>query len=135
MTKTTFKGFEVICLEHIDEIKKTSNGSLFKKYYNKKQMFNDLLGKKYIKYDGGEIVDRKITKEDFGFYGKLQGQKAVAGKYGDYQIEIYKVEDVEKEKREYIIKYIARQLTQITSSYFLVKADDGQVYLFFTDID
>lgn len=135
MINVMFKGYEVKCLEHIAEIKKTSNGSLFKKYYNKKQMFNDLLGKMYIKYDDGQIVDRKIKKDDFGTYGKLQGQKAFASYY-DYVIEIYKAEDAEKEiKDQYCLDYIIRALDAGDRSYFLVKADDGQIYFFFTDID
>ena len=45
MTTFTFKGRQYQCLEHMSEIKNLVCGNLFKKYYNKKQMFKDFLGK------------------------------------------------------------------------------------------
>ena len=53
MTTCMFKGKQYKCLEHIKEIKDTDCGDYFKKYYNKKQMFKDFLGKVKIITDEG----------------------------------------------------------------------------------
>ena len=53
MTTCMFKGKQYKCLEYIKEFNDFDCGDYFKKYYNKKQMFKDFLGKVKIITDEG----------------------------------------------------------------------------------
>ena len=133
MTTVKINGIEYPCLEHIKEIKETSNGELFNRYYNKKQMFKDLLGKVKRYYE-----DERPQREEFEFdpeegfeseydnFGKMVGQVIYSANY-DYTIEIYKVEDLNFDDLD-----LADALDW---GSFLVKDDNGQVYFVYTNED
>lgn len=133
MTTVNINGNNYECLEHMKEIKATYNGHLFNKYYNKKQMFKDLLGKvkRYYKYEKPQREEFKFNPEE-GFeseydnFGKMVGQVIYSADY-DYTIEIYKVEDL-----NFKVLDLVRELDW---GSFLVKDDNGQVYFVYTNED
>ena len=129
MTTITFQGKQYPCLEHMKEIKKTSNGELFNKYYNKKQMFKDLVGKVRRRYeDDDETQEFDIDPEgyvsEFDAYGKISGQRIHSGSV-DWTIELYKLKNIEDDISDKM---------QWNSSFF-VKDDSGEIWWIYTDID
>ena len=128
MTTFKFKGKTYPCLEHIKEIKATPQGDLFKKYYNKKQMFKDLLGKVKRIDDNGthEFYIDPVKGYVFPYdsYGKISGQVIYTKDY-DYDIEFY--------RPKYIVEDIER--TMAWGDSFFVKDDDGQVWFVYIDVD
>lgn len=128
MTTITFQGKQYPCLEHIKEIKNTPCGDYFKKYYNKKQMFKDLLGKvKRITDDGtDEFCIDPISGYDspYDSHGKVSGQLVYIKDYC-YIIEFY--------RPEYIIEDIEWDMSWGDS--FFVKDDDGQVWFVYINVD
>ena len=133
MTTIEVEGKQYPCLEHMSEIKEASTVELFNKYYNKKQMFKDLLGKvkRYYKYEKPQKEEFEFDPEE-GFeseydnFGKMVGQVIYSADY-DYTIEIYKVEDLNFGDLD-----LARELNW---GSFLVKDDNGQVYFVYTNED
>lgn len=128
MTTITFQGKQYPCLEHMKEIKETFNGELFNKYYNKKQMFKDLVGKVKRRYeDDDETQDFDIDPEgyesEFQSFGKISGQRIHSGSV-DWTIELYK------------LKNITEDLGDATEwGCFFVKDDSGEVWWIYTNID
>ena len=121
MTTCMFKGKQYICLEHINEIKKMDCGFYFKKYYNKKQMFKDFLGKVKTITDEGttelSIDPIKGYDSPYNSHGKVSGQLIYIKDY-DYKIEFY--------RPEHIVDDIDFDISWGES--FFVKDDDGQVW-------
>lgn len=128
MTTVNINGNNYECLEHMSEIKNTLNGDLFNKYYNKKQMFKDFLGKvrRDLRPNGGNLEEYCINKEN-GYYGQFVGQKVYSGNYC-YTIEFYKIEDLDFTQVDLDIELEAEQ-------GFLVKDDNGQLYFVWTNED
>ena len=128
MTTFTFNGKQYKCLEHIKEIKETDCGDYFKKYYNKKQMFKDFLGKVKIITDDGttEFSIDPVNGYDspYDSLGKLSGQLIYTKDY-DYKIEFY--------RPEYIVEDIDFDISWGDS--FFVKDDNGQVWFVYTNVD
>ena len=128
MTTFTFKGKQYKCLEHIKEIKETDCGDFFKKYYNKKQMFKDFLGKVKIITDDGttefSIDPVKGYDSPYDSLGKISGQLIYTKDY-DYTIEFY--------RPEHIVEDIEWDISWGDS--FFVKDDDGQVWFIYTNVD
>ena len=128
MTTFTFNGKQYKCLEHIKEIKETDCGDYFKKYYNKKQMFKDFLGKVKIITDDGttEFSIDPVNGYDspYDSLGKLSGQFIYSKDY-DYKIEFY--------RPEHIVEDIEWDISWGDS--FFVKDDNGQVWFVYTNID
>lgn len=128
MTTFTFNGKQYKCLEHIKEIKETDCGDFFKKYYNKKQMFKDFLGKVKIITDDGttEFSIDPVNGYDspYDSLGKLSGQLIYTKDY-DYKIEFY--------RPEHIVEDIDSDISWGDS--FFVKDDNGQVWFVYTNID
>ena len=134
MTTVEINGAKYPCLEHMKEIKETDNGELFNKYYNKKQMFKDLLGKvkRYYKDEYPERTEFSFDPDEgyeseFDNFGKLAGQLIHAGGDYDYTIEIYKVEDLDFDELD--LAY------ELNWGSFLVKDDNGQIYFVYTNED
>lgn len=127
MITINIDGKNYVCLEHISEIKDTFNGQLFNKYYNKKQMFKDILGKVSIdeRPEGGSLIEYPISKED-GDFGQFVGKKAGYGSI-EYTIEIYKLEDLDFSAID-----LDSELNEGDWGSFLVKDDSGQVYFVYT---
>lgn len=126
MTTVTFQGKTYPCLEHMKEVKDTFNGELFGKYYNKKQMFKDLVGKVRRDY-GGDVQEFDIDPEgyesEFQSFGKISGQKIHSGGT-DWTIELYK------------LKNIAEDLEDPTDwGCFFIKDDAGEIWWVYTDVD
>ena len=147
MTTVEVAGKQYPCLEHMNEIKNTANGELFNKYYNKKQMFKDLLYKVKRRYCGKnakieefEIDPAKGFNSEYDNYGLMVGQVVYSGSYC-YTIEIYKLEDLLcpmtseffYEESEFDHEQLA-ELLDWESSFF-VKDDNGQVYFIYTNVD
>jgi len=130
MTKIEFYGKTFDCCEHMAEIKEASSTSLLNRFYNKKQMFKELLGKVYRKYDGEKPEQYNITTED-GEYGRYCGQIIVTGRLDQY-VEIYRIEDLDM-SYDYSLEDIEDRI--IWNQAFFVKDDNGQIYLFFVDED
>ena len=128
MTTFTFNGKQYKCLEHIKEIKETDCGDFFKKYYNKKQMFKDFLGKVKIITDDGttefSIDPVKGYDSPYDSLGKISGQLIYTKDY-DYKIEFY--------RPEHIVEDIEWDISWGDS--FFVKDDNGQVWFVYTNID
>ena len=128
MTTFTFNGKQYKCLEHIKEIKETDCGDFFKKYYNKKQMFKDFLGKVKIITDDGttEFSIDPVNGYDFPYdtRGKISGQLIYTKDY-DYKIEFYRPEHI-AEDIDFDISW---------GDSFFVKDDNGQVWFVYTNID
>lgn len=128
MTTFTFKGKQYKCLEHINEIKNTDCGDFFKKYYNKKQMFKDFLGKVKIITDDGttEFSIDPVNGYDspYDTRGKISGQLIYTKDY-DYKIEFY--------RPEHIVEDIDFDISWGDS--FFVKDDNGQVWFVYTNED
>ena len=128
MTTFTFKGKQYKCLEHIKEIKETDCGDFFKKYYNKKQMFKDFLGKAKIITDDGttefSIDPVKGYDSPYDSLGKISGQLIYTKDY-DYKIEFY--------RPEHIVEDIDFDISWGDS--FFVKDDNGQVWFICTNED
>lgn len=128
MTTITFQGKQYPCLEHIKEIKETFNGELFNKYYNKKQMFKDLVGKVKRKHDDiGKIQEFDIDPEgyesEFDSFGKISGQLVHTGP--DWTIELYKLKN--------IVDDISDAMEW--GDCFFVKDDSGEIWWIYTDLD
>lgn len=128
MTKIKFNGKEYDCLEHVKEIKEFSD--LFNKYYNKKQLFKDLLYKVTRDYRpiGDRLVKYEIPNGEDGEFGRFIGQKVYSGSEC-FAIEIYRIEDLDPETFEEI------DFVLDDGDSFLVKDDDGQVYFFYIEMD
>ena len=128
MTTFTFNGKQYKCLEHINEIKNTDCGDFFKKYYNKKQMFKDFLGKVKIITDDGttEFSIDPVNGYDspYDTHGKVSGQLIYIKDY-DYKIEFY--------RPEHIVDDIDFDISWGES--FFVKDDNGQVWFIYTNED
>lgn len=129
MTTCMFKGKQYICLEHISEIKNLDCGDFFKKYYNKKQMFKDFLGKvKEITDEGTtEFSIDPIKGYDSSSYdprGKVSGRLVYMKDYF-YIIDFY--------RPEHIVEDIDFDISWGDS--FFVKDDNGQVWFVYTNED
>lgn len=129
MTTITFQGKQYPCLEHMKEIKETLNGELFNKYYNKKQMFKDLVGKVWRNYeDDDEIQEFDIDPEgyesEFDSYGKISGQRIFSSDWC-YTIELYKLKNIELDVSDEMRWH----------SCFFVKDDAGEVWWIYTNVD
>lgn len=133
MTTFTFKGRQYQCLEHMSEIKNTGCGELFKKYYNKKQMFKDFLGKsKRITDDGTtEFAIDPINGYDSPYesFGKVSGQVICTKYYYDYTIEFYRIEHI----ADYMIEDVESSIDWGDS--FFVKDDAGQIWFVYVNND
>ena len=128
MTTITFQGKTYPCLEHMKEVKDTLNGELFRKYYNKKQMFKDLVGKVRRKYmDDGETQEFDIDPEgyesEFDSFGKISGQRIFAGSY-DSTIELYKHKNITEDVED----------PTYWGSFF-IKDDAGEIWWIYTNVD
>ena len=130
MTTYNYNGKEYPCLEHMKEIKATSNGELFGKFYNKKQMFNFFLGKDIFVEEGEGRTEKKI-KTVAGDWGKYSGKYVRVGGWDGY-VEIYKAENVTE--IPYDLEPGIPEELYFLMSYF-VKDDSGQVWLITTDVD
>ena len=129
MTTCMFKGKQYKCLEHIKEIKDTDCGDYFKKYYNKKQMFKDFLGKVKIITDEGtteqSIDPIKGYDSSYNSHGKVSGQLIYIKDY-DYKIEFYRPEHIVDDDLDFDISW---------GDSFFVKDDDGHVWFVHTNED
>ena len=137
MTQVMFAGKLYPCFEHIDEIKIYAMNfpdyyHLFKRFYNKKQMFNLFL--KPVE-DDKEIMEQGI--DDF-FEGTIDldiGRPryfAYASEDAfDWSVTSYKLEDL------YTDHVAVEELEEESMEYgdFFVKADDGQVYYLRISLD
>lgn len=129
MTKITFNGKDFDCLEHISEVKAKAGNELFGKYYNKKQLFKDLLYKVRRDYrpNGDELEEYDIPYGEEGDFGHFLGQKIYSGSWC-FNIEVYKIEDLDSDMYDEVENALD------WDSFFL-KDDDGQVWFIYTNVD
>ena len=127
MTTITFNGKQYNCLEHMKEIKEKVT-ELFNKYYNKKQMFKDLVGKvrRDFRPNGDGLEEYNIETEE-GDFGKFCGQRVYSGSWC-YDIEVYKIEELDPNMYNEVE-------SALDWDCFFVKDDNGQVYFIYTDVD
>ena len=119
MTTMIINGKERNVLEHMAEIKKTANGFLFNRFYNKKQMF------KYYKDN--------LDPEDEGRYGApLVGSYFLDGEHYSAVVEICKLADIELNRDD--IESLEDDLEWGDDTFF-VKDNDETIYVVFTDVD
>ena len=119
MTTIIVNGNEYELLEHMAEIKKTANGFLFNRFYNKKQMFN------YYK--------QNVEPNEEGRYGApLVGSYFLDGEHYSAVVEICKLADIELNRDD--IESLEDDL-ECGDNTFFVKDNDGTIYVVFTDVD
>jgi hypothetical protein len=119
MTTIMVNGNEYELLEHMAEVKKTNNGFLFNRFYNKKQMFN------YYK--------QKVEPNEEGRYGApLVGSDCFENDNYIATIEICKLADIDFSRND--IESLEDDLEWGDDTFF-VKDNDGTIYVVFTDVD
>jgi len=127
---------DITVLEHMKEIKATSNGRLFNRFYNKKQMFSFFLGKDIYIMDG-ERSETPIRAK--GTFGKLAALYVKCGET-DNCIEFYRVEDITNVEEiqarvDSDYGYYIATADHLYASSFFVKDDAGQIYFVTTHED
>ena len=130
MKNTRINGKEVDIVEHIKEIEQVCcNASLFKKWYNKKQLFKALLNQ--FKYVGCSDPDEEDDGPSVnGIFGTKSGCLVKIGNTCWF-IELYKVEDLNPDKFAEIVDFHV----DILQTAFFIQDDNKNVYLINTDID
>ena len=124
MKTVKIHGIDVQVVEHMKEITEVcSNSILFKRWYNRGQMFKALLGNFIFNGEPEEC-------EEYGEYGECLG-RIVKSEADCWFIEVYKAEDIE----ESIFKDILEWQIDRCQSAFFIEHKDGTIYLVLTDID
>ncbi len=120
---------EVKAIEHMKEIQENcDNAWLFKKWYNKKQMFKALLGQ--FKYVGmAADPDEDDAPSTYGDWGDKSGCLVHLGSTCWF-IELYKVEDLSAETLDSVISQQSRN-----SASFFIEDGSGTLYLVRTNVD
>lgn len=119
MTTIIVNGNKYDLLEHMSEIKKTANGFLFNRFYNKKQMFD------YYK--------KRLDPSEEGRYGApLVGSDFFENENYGAIVEICKLDDIDFDRDD--VESLEEDL-EYNDSTFFVKDDDGIIYVIFTDVD
>jgi hypothetical protein len=112
-------------VEHMKEIKEVCNNSeLFKRWYNRSQLFKALLGK--FTFNGRPEDEENCGGEHGTCSGRIVHSHASC-----WFIEIYKLEDVAHASLERLIEW---QVNTLHTAFF-IEDRDGQVYLVLTDVD
>lgn len=118
-------GVDVHVIEHFKDIKEyCENHELFRRWYNRSQFLNYILGT--FESDGEEYYDADTDGE----WGTLLGSLSGANSHYCWCIEIYDASTMTKENLEWAVDE--------TGSYdrgFFLKDKAGKIYFVFTDID
>lgn len=142
MKTVEVNGIEIQVVEHMKEIKDVcDNAQLFKKWYNRNQMFKALLGQfifdgeeDEIEYDFDEDEDDFVgTPCEYGDYGKLAGRIVDTRRSDCWFIELYKVEDISVDKFNELIDWEFNGGWGHPS--FFIEDKSGNLYLIRTNID
>ena len=119
MTTIIVNGNKYEVLEHMAEIKKTANGFLFDRFYNKKQMFN------YYK--------KNVESNEEGRYGApLVGSDFFENSNYGAIVEICKLDDIDFNRDD--VESLEDDLEYGDDTFF-IKDNDGTIYVVFTNID
>ena len=124
MKTVKINNVEVQVVEHMKEIKDVcDNAILFKKWYNRNQMFKALLGN-FI-FNG-----KSDDSEECGEYGTCLGS-IVKSAADCWYIELYRAEDIE----ESTFKELVEWQVEMLHTAFFIEDSNGTVYLVCTGID
>ena len=134
MKTITFNGKDYNCLEHMKEIKATSNGELFNRFYNKKQMFNFFLGKDQRNIEGEKTVE-PINDDYDDDLGIASGLWVYSGSWCGV-VELFKLENVDVNTFEnWDVHEAVKEDKLFYLDTFFVEDDNGQTWLVYTNVD